>query len=92
MKETYIELCNGGLASKHLHDDVRNKVHEVTSRLDPHKIYKLKDLYGKKSWGKLSVAERCVAENCMVDFALNQEVSLNYIGTSHNNFALYQLA
>lgn len=92
MNNSYIELCNGGLASKEIHDKVLNKVHKVTASLDPEKIYRLKDLYGEKSWEKLSVDERCVAENCMRHFAISQEVSMDYIGTSRSNFALYQLA
>ena len=92
MKNSYIELCNGGLASAGIHNEVLRKVHKVTASLDPEMLYRLEDLLGKKAWAKLSAAERCVAENCMLHFALSQEVSMDYIGTGISNFALFKLA
>lgn len=92
MKNSYIELCNGGLAPADIHNEVLRKVHEITASLDPEKFYRLEDLLGQQVWEKLSDAERCVAENCMCHFALSQEVSLGYIGTGANYFALFKLA
>jgi hypothetical protein len=92
MKNSYIELCNGGLASTDFYNEILRRVHEVTASLEPEILYRLEDLYGEKAWGKLSAAERCVAENCMRHFALSQEVSMDYIGTGISNFALFKLA
>ena len=90
MKNSYIQLCNGGLATKRLHDQVLHAVEKVASRLDCEKLYKLKDLLGKKEWKKLSITERCVAENCLVEFALNQNVLLGYVGSNCSDFALFK--
>jgi len=91
MKNSYIELCNGGMVLKGIQDKVLSRVHKVSPSLDPRAQYTLKELYGKGRWAKLSAAERCIAENCMFDFAQLHNV-MDVICTGFNKPALYKLS
>lgn len=92
MTKSYQKLLADNVALNALRDKVLNRVHQVTSSLNAQKIYKLKDLYGKKRWEKLSAAERYIAEGCLCDFVHTKNVMLKYVGTSCNNHALFKPA
>lgn len=91
MKNTYIELCEGGLVLKGIQDNVQKMVRKVAASLDPRAQYTLGQLYGKKRWSKLSAVERCLAENCMFNFARLHNV-MDVACTALNKPSLYKLS
>lgn len=91
MKNTYIELSEGGLTLKGIQAKVEKRVRKVAAGLDPRAQYTLGELYGKKRWAKFSAAERCLAENCMFDFARLNNV-MDVASTGLHQTALYKLS
>jgi hypothetical protein len=91
MKNSYVELCNGGLTLKGIQDKVEKRVRKVAAGLDPRAQYTLGQLYGKKRWSKLSAAERCLAENCMLNFAQLHNV-MDVASTGFDQTSLYKLS
>lgn len=85
------ELLDDHEAMDALSENIREVVKEVMPRLNRNKIYRLKDLYGKKKWAKLSAVERDIADRELLHLLCCDWDILDYVGENHKDWSLYKV-
>ena len=75
-----------------LSSDMMEIVEEAMPSLDPEKIYRLKDLYGKEKWAELNAIGRAFSDDSLNEMLCCSDWgALDCVGENHKNWSLYKV-
>lgn len=79
-------------AMNDLGEHMMDIVEKTMPSLDPEKIYRLKDIYGKNKWAELTAVERAFSDDHLYDMLYYSDWGdLDCVGENHKNWSLYKV-